>query len=190
MARHAEIVKPQTDFTLLIDGKLRDSRTSLEVINPATEKVFALCPAASFTDLNTAVAAAHRALEAWSTKSYAERADLIKQLAMQLRERKNILATLLTQEQGKPLAQSVAEIDRGAAQSEDIVEIAEPRPTISKSPGTGRAKNALPKILTTTNTVIRNIRTPPTLANQAASRCRNRPKLSRSSISVIDYFCS
>ena len=123
MARHAEIVKPQTDFTLLIDGKLRDSRTSLEVINPATEKVFALCPAASFTDLNTAVAAAHRALEAWSTKSYAERADLIKQLAMQLRERKNILATLLTQEQGKPLAQSVAEIDRGAAQSEDIVEI-------------------------------------------------------------------
>jgi len=123
MARHAETVKPQTDFTLLIDGKLRDSRTSLEVINPATEKVFALCPAASFTDLNTAVAAAHRALEAWSTKSYAERADLIKQLAMQLRERKNILATLLTQEQGKPLAQSVAEIDRGAAQSEDIVEI-------------------------------------------------------------------
>jgi acyl-CoA reductase-like NAD-dependent aldehyde dehydrogenase len=40
-----------------------------------------------------------------------------------LRERQNELADLLTREQGKPLAQSVAEIDRGAAQSDGMVSI-------------------------------------------------------------------
>ena len=40
-----------------------------------------------------------------------------------LRERQNELAELLTREQGKPLAQSIAEIDRGAAQSDGMVGI-------------------------------------------------------------------
>ena len=40
-----------------------------------------------------------------------------------MREHQNELAELLTREQGKPLAQSVAEIDRGAAQSDGMVGI-------------------------------------------------------------------
>jgi acyl-CoA reductase-like NAD-dependent aldehyde dehydrogenase len=40
-----------------------------------------------------------------------------------LREHQDELAELLTREQGKPIGQSVAEIDRGAAQSEGMVGI-------------------------------------------------------------------
>ena len=47
-----------------------------------------------------------------------------------LREHQNELAELLTREQGKPLAQSVAEIDRGAAQSDAMVGIQIPVETL------------------------------------------------------------
>jgi acyl-CoA reductase-like NAD-dependent aldehyde dehydrogenase len=116
-------VAVRTDFSLLIDGKLEQSAQHLDVINPALGTVFARCPAAQHTDLDRAVAAARRAFTAWRARSFAERAALVKQLSSALRAKQNELAELLTREQGKPLAQSVAEIDRGAAQSDGMVGI-------------------------------------------------------------------
>ena len=113
----------RTDFSLLIDGKLEQSAHHLAVINPALGTVFARCPAAQQAELDRAVAAARRAFTAWRARSFAERAALVKQLSQQLRAKQNELAELLTREQGKPLAQSVAEIDRGAAQSDGMVGI-------------------------------------------------------------------
>jgi acyl-CoA reductase-like NAD-dependent aldehyde dehydrogenase len=111
------------DFALLIDGKLEQSGEYLGVINPAFGAVFAKCPAAGRAELDRAVAAARRAFPAWRERPAAERGALVKQLSQRLRERQNELADLLTREQGKPLAQSVAEIDRGAAQSDGMVSI-------------------------------------------------------------------
>jgi acyl-CoA reductase-like NAD-dependent aldehyde dehydrogenase len=111
------------DFSLLIDGKLVESTLVLDVIDPALGTVFARCPAAGRVELDRAVAAARRAFPAWRARSFAERAALVKRLSRLLRERQNELAELLTREQGKPLAQSVAEIDRGAAQSDGMVGI-------------------------------------------------------------------
>ena len=113
----------RTDFALLIDGKLEQSAHHLDVINPALGTVFARCPAAHRAELDRAVAAARRAFPAWRARSFADRAALVKQLSQQLRSRQTELAELLTREQGKPLAQSVAEIDRGAAQSDGMVGI-------------------------------------------------------------------
>jgi acyl-CoA reductase-like NAD-dependent aldehyde dehydrogenase len=113
----------RTDFSLLIDGKLEQSIGHLDVINPALGTVFARCPAAQQSELDRAVAAARRAFSAWRARSFAERAALVRQLSQRLREQQNELAELLTREQGKPLAQSVAEIDRGAAQSDGMVGI-------------------------------------------------------------------
>ena len=113
----------RTDFALLIDGKLEQSAHHLDVINPALGTVFARCPAAHRAELDCAVAAARRAFPAWRARSFADRAALVKQLSQQLRAKQNELAELLTREQGKPLAQSVAEIDRGAAQSLGLVGI-------------------------------------------------------------------
>jgi acyl-CoA reductase-like NAD-dependent aldehyde dehydrogenase len=113
----------RTDFALLIDGKLEQSAHHLDVINPALGTVFARCPAAHRAELDRAVAAARRAFPAWRARSFAERAALVKRLSQQLRAKQDELAELLTREQGKPLAQSVAEIDRGAAQSDGMVGI-------------------------------------------------------------------
>jgi acyl-CoA reductase-like NAD-dependent aldehyde dehydrogenase len=124
MAERAESVAIRTDFALLIDGKLEhDAQHRLDVINPAFGSVFARCPAAGRGELDRAVSAARRAFPAWRARSFAERAALVKALSQRLRERQNELAELLTREQGKPLAQSIAEIDRGAAQSDNMVGI-------------------------------------------------------------------
>ena len=113
----------QTDFALLIDGKLEQSDSRLDVINPATGAVFARCPAAGRDALDEAVAAARRAFPGWAALPYSERAAAIKRFSQRLREEQSWLAELLTREQGKPLSQSVAEIDRGAAQSDGMVTI-------------------------------------------------------------------
>ena len=93
------------------------------MINPALGEVFARCPAATRAQLERAVAAARAAFPAWRDTSFAERAALIKKMSQKLREQQHELAELLTREQGKPLVQSVAEIDRGAAQSDGMVGI-------------------------------------------------------------------
>jgi acyl-CoA reductase-like NAD-dependent aldehyde dehydrogenase len=126
MAERAERIALLTDFGLLIDGKLEPSDEHLDVINPALGEVFARCPAATRTHLERAVAAARAAFPAWRDKTFADRAALIKKMSQRLREKQQELAELLTREQGKPLAQSVAEIDRGAAQSDGMVGIAIP----------------------------------------------------------------
>jgi acyl-CoA reductase-like NAD-dependent aldehyde dehydrogenase len=120
----------RTDFSLLIDGKLKQSTEQLDVINPAHGTVFARCPAAGRTELDAAVAGAKRAFTAWKTTTYEQRSALVKKLSQALRDHQSELAELLTREQGKPLAQSVAEIDRGAAQSDGMVGIKIPVETL------------------------------------------------------------
>jgi len=123
MAQRADTVALRTDFSLLIDGMLEQSEQFLDVIDPALGTIFARCPAARSSQLERAVAAARRAFPAWRARSFADRAELVKRLSRELRGKQNELAELLTREQGKPLAQSVAEIDRGAAQSDGMVGI-------------------------------------------------------------------
>jgi acyl-CoA reductase-like NAD-dependent aldehyde dehydrogenase len=118
------------EFSLLIDGKLSRSAEQLDVINPAYGTVFARCPAAGRAELDAAVAAAKRAFATWKSTTYEQRAALVKKLSQALRDHQNELAELLTREQGKPLAQSVAEIDRGAAQSLGLVGIEIPVETL------------------------------------------------------------
>ncbi len=130
MAERAQSLTLRTDFSLLIDGEARQAAASLDVINPAYGQVFAHCPAAGQAELDEAVTAARRAFESWRQTSYEQRAGLIRELAAALREHQDALADLLTREQGKPLKQSVAEIDRGAAQSEGMVGIDIPVETL------------------------------------------------------------
>src|SRR5918993_4224109 len=127
----AQSAELRTDFSLLIAGALEQSAQHLDVINPALGTVFARCPAAGAAELDRAVAAARGAFSAWRARSFAERAALVKRLSQSLRERQNELAELLTREKGRPLAQAVAEIDRGAAQSDGMVGIEIPTEVIA-----------------------------------------------------------
>jgi acyl-CoA reductase-like NAD-dependent aldehyde dehydrogenase len=110
-------------YTLTIGGKGVIAAGSLAVINPATGQVFAHCPAAGAGELDAAVQAARSAFGAWRALSWEERAGYIARCAGALKAEQAPLARLLTQEQGKPLGQSVAEIDRAAALSVGMTKI-------------------------------------------------------------------
>jgi len=96
-------------FKLLIDGKLVDGARTLDVINPATGKVFETCACADEQQLEQAIAAAKRAFPAWKALSYAERGALMHQLADRVMARADELGRLVTMEQGKPLEMGMQE---------------------------------------------------------------------------------
>jgi acyl-CoA reductase-like NAD-dependent aldehyde dehydrogenase len=98
-----------SDFKLLIDGRLVDGASILDVINPATEEVFASCARASKAQLDEAVAAAKAAFPAWSAVSIADRRKVILAMADVIQANVQELSRLLTQEQGMPL--KIAEWD-------------------------------------------------------------------------------
>jgi len=97
-------------YRLLIGGKLVKGETSAEVIDPATAKILAMAPRASAAQVESAVAAAARAFRGWSTRSHEEREAAQRALADALERHAEEFARLLTQEQGKPLAESSGEV--------------------------------------------------------------------------------
>ncbi len=83
-------------------------------INPATGrpvKVYHETPAA---EVNAAIEKAHGTWKTWRTRSFAERARLMRRSAEVLRERKDSLARLMASEMGKPLEQGEAEVEKCA----------------------------------------------------------------------------
>jgi acyl-CoA reductase-like NAD-dependent aldehyde dehydrogenase len=97
-------------FKLLIDGRLVAGDKTMPVINPATEEALADCPRASVGQLNEAVAAAKAAFPAWAAAPIGERRKVIVQIADVIAQNSHDLARLLTQEQGKPIADATAEV--------------------------------------------------------------------------------
>jgi succinate-semialdehyde dehydrogenase/glutarate-semialdehyde dehydrogenase len=97
---------------MYIDGKWcdADSGRTLGVINPATEEVIADIAYGGRKETRRAVEAAARAMPAWMKRTAWERAKVLKKTAELMRERLDALARTLTLEQGKPLAESKAEI--------------------------------------------------------------------------------
>lgn len=104
-----------SDYKLLINGELVSGDQSMDVINPATEQVLAACPRASEDQLNQAVAAAKAAFPAWSGQSIDERKAVVGKIADLIEANAQELAQLLTQEQGKPVADAMGEVYGTAA---------------------------------------------------------------------------
>jgi len=105
-----------TDTRLLIDNQWVDAAggKTLDVLNPATGTVIGRVAHASIADLDLALAAAQRGFEAWRTTPAHERANVMRRAAGLLRERADAVARLMTQEQGKPLAEARVEVLAGA----------------------------------------------------------------------------
>ena len=121
MAARANNLEIRTDFSLLINGELVSSDAWLDVINPATEQVFARCPAADEVQLDAAISAAQSAFAAWSRLTYEERATDVRRYTAVLAEHQDELAELLVREQGKPIAQARAELKSCLKQADNTV---------------------------------------------------------------------
>ena len=101
---------------LFIDGAwlAAASRDTAPVINPATGAALGRLPLATAADLELALTAADRGFEVWRRTVPAERSRILRNAAALMRERSDHIATQLTLEEGKPLAESRDEVLRAA----------------------------------------------------------------------------
>lgn len=83
-------------------------------INPYSNALIAEYPAASLSDTEAAVNKAGEAFVAWNKTSFEERSAFLMKLADTLRDRMHDLAEMITLEMGKPITQSIGEIDKSA----------------------------------------------------------------------------
>ena len=98
-------------FQMLIDGKLVDGAGHHEVINPATEQTIATSPVADDSQIENAIAAAKKSVRrVGRTTSRGPRhgADSNRRRG---RGRADEFATIITLEQGKPLALARGDVD-------------------------------------------------------------------------------
>src|SRR5262252_17707 len=109
-----------TDLALYINGDWRNGggRNGEDVVNPATERPLGHLPHASKADLDHALDAAKKGFEIWRSTSAYDRAKVLRKAAALVRERAEPIARIMTQEQGKVLAESRAE----ALTTADIIE--------------------------------------------------------------------
>jgi len=96
-----------SEFKLLINGELVGSSTgkTIEDINPATGKTIAEVPESTLDDMNRAVAAARAAYDdgRWSGLTHGVRASVMEKLATLVEANLSELASLESQDTGKPI---------------------------------------------------------------------------------------
>ena len=98
---------------LYIDGDWIYDRAACHAVeNPGDESVLGPVPRATREDLERASGAAYRAFRTWRDTAPDERAALLLRVAGLLRERVDAIASIITLEQGKPVADARAEVER------------------------------------------------------------------------------
>jgi succinate-semialdehyde dehydrogenase / glutarate-semialdehyde dehydrogenase len=92
-----------------------DNRATHGVINPATRQVIGTVPVMGAAETRRAIAAAAAAQPPWAARTAKDRATILRRWFELLMANQDDLATLMTAEQGKPLAESKGEIAYGAS---------------------------------------------------------------------------
>lgn len=99
------------DFGLFIANTWRASRDgkTLQVTDPATEEVIGTIPKAGSTDLDDALAAARDAARSWAQTPGWERSAILRRIVAELNSRRERIATAMSAETGKPIAEARGE---------------------------------------------------------------------------------
>ncbi len=105
-----------------IAGQWISSDSTIEVTNPATGQVIGTVPALGAEETRTAIDAAAAAQPAWAAKTAKERAGVLRRWYELMIEHTEDLATLMTTEQGKPLAEARGEVAYAASFAEWFAE--------------------------------------------------------------------
>ncbi len=91
---------------------------SIQTLNPYTEKIEKTYKIISSKTINLKIKKSHIAQTFWKNKSIKYRASLMIKLSKLLLKNKNIYAKVITKEMGKPILQSVSEIEKCALNCE------------------------------------------------------------------------
>ena len=112
----------------LIDGKWvgPQDRSTLNVINPATEEAFATVSLGTAKDVDAAVKAAQTAFSSWSISSVEERKAVIGKIIEGLKTRGGEMATAISNEMGAPMGLSkTAQVGSGLGHFMNVLSILE-----------------------------------------------------------------
>ena len=90
-----------------------DNKETHEVLNPATGELIGTVPMMGAVETRRAIEAANKAQSTWSKKTGKERSSILRRWHTLIAENMEDLAVLMTQEQGKPLAEAKGEIQSG-----------------------------------------------------------------------------
>ncbi len=95
-----------------INGKWIENREHKrrDIIDPATQEIIGSVPELSREEIDEAIAAAHSAFLIWRQHTAKERAQILRKWFDLIIAHQDDLATILTREQGKPLAEAKGEI--------------------------------------------------------------------------------
>ena len=121
---------------LFIGGQWRAASAAgrIDVVNPATEEVWASVPDADAADVDAAVRAARVALPDWRGIGAAARAEVVLRFADELAARSEGMARVITAENGTPIAETSAAASHSAgilryfATLADLVDAVDVRP--------------------------------------------------------------
>lgn len=103
-------------FALKTDWIVNGNASStFNVYNKATQTLVGTSPAHTINHLNQAVESADASFSSWKALTAKERGAILHKWAQLIMENKTYLAALLTEEQGKPLTESNAEIIYGTS---------------------------------------------------------------------------
>lgn len=111
-----------------INGKWIEpaGRSTLDVINPATEKAFATISLGNADDVDTAAKAAKSAFDSWSNSSIEERKEIISNIVGGLKSRSDEMATAISSEMGAPMGLSkTAQVGSGLGHFMNVLSILE-----------------------------------------------------------------
>jgi acyl-CoA reductase-like NAD-dependent aldehyde dehydrogenase len=97
-----------------IGGRWVSEPETMPAISPATGETIGLLPRSSRETAQKAIAAARAAQPSWAATSAWKRAEVCVAIAAKIDERRSEIARVLSQEQGKPLAEAMGEVTKAA----------------------------------------------------------------------------
>jgi alpha-ketoglutaric semialdehyde dehydrogenase len=98
------------EFQNYINGKWVQGRSIFQTINPANEELLAEIAEAETSDVDAAVSAATEAYKSWRRMPAPLRGELLFKIGDILKQRKEELARLLTQDMGKVIAEARGDV--------------------------------------------------------------------------------
>ena len=96
-----------------IDGAWADSAERVDDVNPATGELIGVFAESTTADADRAVEAAKAAFERWRLVPAPKRAEILYRVAELIRDRKEDLSRLMTQEMGKVLPEARGDVQEG-----------------------------------------------------------------------------
>lgn len=99
-------------YEMFIDGKWFGQKLEqIDVINPATNKSIGTIPKGGMEEAKQAADAAHAALKSWAARTAEDRSSYLVKWHDLIKEERENIGKIMTEEQGKPLKEATGEVD-------------------------------------------------------------------------------